>query len=124
MIMTYDDIKKFNQLAKQRGNLYETVNYLSKKARKYCNETHCLESEALTYVTIGKTPKIHKNDIPEECSKLESVLSLVSNEDIIQSVLRSVELSTPEHIQYVYLDSLDEYEMSRVRILVNKILMK
>lgn len=119
-----EDIHKFTQISNKIGNIYQSINYISKRARKYRDDTSCLESQALTYVVTGRAPIQNRNHTSTDISKTEEVLSLVSNEDVIQSVLKSVNLSTAENIQYVYLDSLNEFEMSRVRVLVNKILMR
>lgn len=119
-------LNEFNELAKKVGNRYEAVNLIVQRSRKLSKECkeELLDSQALTWAISGKKPKLKRPvNISREYSRLTEVLSNVSDEDVISSVLSSVRNSTKDSIHYVYMDSLSESQMKRVQVLTKMILL-
>lgn len=119
-----DDLKKFKELEKKSGNLYLAIQKLTHKSRKLGTKYKGVnDSHLITCALYNEEPSIiHKNKISIESSYQDELLSRVSNEDVVRSVKLSLKYSTRDNIQYVYTDSLEKCDESRVQVLVNMIL--
>lgn len=119
-----DDIDKFKELEKKCGNPYLAIQKITKKSRKLSKKYKGVsDSHLITYALYDEEPSpIHKNNISLECSYEDALLSRISNEDVVRSVKLSLKYSTKENIQYIYTDSLEKCDESRVQVLVNMIL--
>ena len=119
-----DDLKKFKELEKNSGNRYLAIQKLTHKSRKLCKTYKGVnDSHLITCALYNEEPSIiHKNKISIESSYQDELLSRVSNEDVVRSVKLSLKYSTRDNIQYVYTDSLERCDESRVQVLVNMIL--
>ena len=119
-----DDLKKFKELEKKSGNPYLAIQKLTHKSRKLGTKYKGVnDSHLITCALYNEEPSIiHKNKICIESSYQDELLSRVSNEDVVRSVKLSLKYSTRDNIQYVYTDSLEKCDESRVQVLVNMIL--
>lgn len=119
-----DDLKKFKELEKKSGNPYLAIQKLTHKSRKLGTKYKDVnDSHLITCALYNEEPSIiHKNKISIESSYQDELLSRVSNEDVVRSVKLSLKYSTRDNIQYVYTDSLEKCDESRVQVLVNMIL--
>lgn len=119
-----DDLKKFKELEKKSGNPYLAIQKLTHKSRKLGTKYKGVnDSHLITCALYNEEPSIiHKNKISIESSYKDELLSRVSNEDVVRSVKLSLKYSTRDNIQYVYTDSLERCDESRVQVLVNMIL--
>ena len=119
-----DDLKKFKELEKKSGNPYLAIQKLTHKSRKLGTKYKGVnDSHLITCALYNEEPSIiHKNKISTESNYQDELLSRVSNEDVIRSVKLSLRYSTRDNIQYVYTDSLEKCDESRVQVLVNMIL--
>ena len=119
-----DDLKKFKELEKKSGNPYLAIQKLTHKSRKLGKTYKGVnDSHLITCALYNEEPSIiHKNKISIESSYQDELLSRVSNEDVVRSVELSLKYSTRDNIQYVYTDSLERCDESRVQVLVNMIL--
>lgn len=119
-----DDLKKFKELEKKSGNPYLAIQKLTHKSRKLGTKYKGVnDSHLITCALYNEEPSIiHKNNISIESSYQDELLSRVSNEDVVRSVKLSLKYSTRDNIQYVYTDSLEKCDESRVQVLVNMIL--
>ena len=119
-----DDLKKFKELEKKSGNPYLAIQKLTHKSRKLGTKYKGVnDSHLITCALYNEEPSIiHKNKISIESSYKDELLSRVSNEDVVRSVKLSLQYSTRDNIQYVYTDSLEKCDESRVQVLVNMIL--
>lgn len=119
-----DDLKKFKELEKKCGNPYLAIQKLTHKSRKLGTKYKGVnDSHLITCALYNEEPSIiHKNKISIESSYQDELLSRVSNEDVVRSVKLSLKYSTRDNIQYVYTDSLEKCDESRVQVLVNMIL--
>lgn len=119
-----DDLKKFKELEKKSGNPYLAIQKLTHKSRKLGTKYKGVnDSHLITCALYNEEPSIiHKNKISIESSYQDELLSRVSNEDVVRSVELSLKYSTRDNIQYVYTDSLERCDESRVQVLVNMIL--
>ena len=119
-----DDLKKFKELEKKSGNPYLAIQKLTHKSRKLGTKYKGVnDSHLITCALYNEEPSIiHKNKISIESSYQDELLSRVSNEDVVRSVKLSLQYSTRDNIQYVYTDSLEKCDESRVQVLVNMIL--
>lgn len=119
-----DDLKKFKELEKKSGNPYLAIQKLTHKSRKLGIKYKGVnDSHLITCALYNEEPSIiHKNKISIESSYQDELLSRVSNEDVVRSVELSLKYSTRDNIQYVYTDSLEKCDESRVQVLVNMIL--
>lgn len=119
-----DDLKKFKELEKKSGNPYLAIQKLTHRSRKLGTEYKGVnDSHLITCALYNEEPSIiHKNKISIESSYQDDLLSRVSNEDVVTSVKLSLKYSTRDNIQYVYTDSLEKCDESRVQVLVNMIL--
>ena len=119
-----DDLKKFKELEKKSGNPYLAIQKLTHKSRKLGTKYKGVnDSHLITCALYNEEPGIiHKNKISIESSYQDELLSSVSNEDVVRSVKLSLKCSTRDNIQYVYTDSLEKCDESRVQVLVNMIL--
>lgn len=119
-----DDLKKFKELEKKSGNPYLAIQKLTHKSRKLGTKYKGVnDSHLITCALHNEEPSIiHKNKISIESSYKDELLSRVSNEDVVRSVKLSLQYSTRDNIQYVYTDSLEKCDESRVQVLVNMIL--
>lgn len=119
-----DDLKKFKELEKKSGNPYLAIQKLTHKSRKLGTKYKGVnDSHLITCALYNEEPSIiHKNKISIESSYQDELLSRVSNEDVVRSVKLSLKYSTRDNIQYVYTDSLEKCDESRVQVLVNMIL--
>lgn len=115
-------LEEFNDYASKVGNRYEAINRLCKKSRKIGKKypKQFLDSKQLSYAVSNKLPEIKKTKISFD--EIDDILWYVNDSDVIDSVKRSIECSSKESINYVYLDSLDDYKQCRVRFLVNQII--
>lgn len=116
-------LEEFNEYASKIGNRYEAINRICKKSRKIGKKypKQFLDSNQLSYSILDDVPRV-KNRKNVCFDEIDDILSYVSDYDVIESVRRSIKYSTKESIQYVYLDTLDNYKQSRVRFLVNQIM--
>jgi hypothetical protein len=119
-----DDLKKFKELEKKSGNPYLAIQKLTHKSRKLGTKYKGVnDSHLITCALHNEEPSIiHKNKISIESSYQDDLLSRVSDEDVVRSVKLSLKYSTRDNIQYVYTDSLEKCDESRVQVLVNMIL--
>lgn len=119
-----DDLKKFKELEKKSGNPYLAIQKLTHESRKLGTKYKGVnDSHLITCALYNEEPSIiHKNKISIESSYQDELLSRVSNEDVVRSVKLSLKYSTRDNIQYVYTDSLEKCDESRVQVLVNMIL--
>lgn len=119
-----DDLKKFKELEKKSGNPYLAIQKLTHKSRKLGTKYKGVnDSHLITCALYNEEPSIiHKNKLSIESSYQDELLSRVSNEDVVRSVKLSLKYSTRDNIQYVYTDSLEKCDESRVQVLVNMIL--
>lgn len=119
-----DDLKKFKELEKKSGNPYLAIQKLTHESRKLGTKYKGVnDSHLITCALYNEEPSIiHKNKISIESSYQDKLLSRVSNEDVVRSVKLSLKYSTRDNIQYVYTDSLEKCDESRVQVLVNMIL--
>lgn len=119
-----DDLKKFKELEKKSGNPYLAIQKLTHKSRKLGTKYKGVnDSHLITCALYNEEPSIiHKTKISIESSYQDELLSRVSNEDVVRSVKLSLKYSTRDNTQYVYTDSLEKCDESRVQVLVNMIL--
>lgn len=119
-----DDLKKFKELEKKSGNLYLAIQKLTHESRKLGTKYKGVnDSHLITCALYNEEPSIiHKNKLSIESSYQDELLSRVSNEDVVRSVKLSLKYSTRDKVQYVYTDSLEKCDESRVQVLVNMIL--
>lgn len=119
-----DDLKKFKELEKKSGNPYLAIQKLTHESRKLGTKYKGVnDSHLITCALYNEEPSIiHENKISIESSYQDELLSRVSNEDVVRSVKLSLQYSTRDNIQYVYTDSLEKCDESRVQVLVNMIL--
>lgn len=119
-----DDLKKFKELERKSGNPYLAIQKLTHESRKLGTKYKGVnDSHLITCALYNEEPSIiHKNKISIESSYQDELLSRVSNEDVVTSVKLSLKYSTRDNIQYVYTDSLERCDESRVQVLVNMIL--
>ena len=119
-----DDLKKFKELEKKSGNPYLAIQKLTHNSRKLGTKYKGVnDSHLITCALYNEEPSIiHKNKISIESSYQDELLSRVSNEDVVRSVKLSLKYSIRDNIQYVYTDSLEKCDESRVQVLVNMIL--
>ena len=119
-----DDLKKFKELEKKSGNPYLAIQKLTHKSRKLGTKYKgANDSHLITCALYNEEPSIiHKNKLSIESSYQDELLSRVSNEDVVRSVKLSLKYSTRDKVQYVYTDSLEKCDESRVQVLVNMIL--
>ena len=119
-----DDLKKFRELEKKSGNPYLAIQKLTHKSRKLGKTYKGVnDSHLITCALYDEQPSmIRKNRISIESSYQDELLSRVSNEDVVRSVKLSLKYSTRDNTQYVYTDSLEKCDESRVQVLVNMIL--
>lgn len=119
-----NDIQKFKEISEKCGNPYLAIQQITKKSRKLGNKYRGVsDSHLITCALYDETPSvIRKNQISLESTYEDEILSRVSNEDVLRSVKLSLKYSTRENIQYVYTDSLQKCDESRVQVLVNMIL--
>lgn len=119
-----DDLKKFKELEKKSVNPYLAIQKLTHESRKLGTKYKGVnDSHLITCALYNEEPSIiHKNKISIESSYQDELLSRVSNEDVVRSVKLSLKYSTRDNIQYVYTDSLEKCDESRVQVLVNMIL--
>lgn len=119
-----DDLKKFKELEKKSGNPYLAIQKLTHKSRKLGTKYKGVnDSHLITCALYNEEPSIiHKNKLSIESSYQDELLSRVSNEDVVKSVKLSLKYSTRDKVQYVYTDSLEKCDESRVQVLVNMIL--
>ena len=119
-----DDLKKFKELEKKSGNPYLAIQKLTHESRKLGTKYKGVnDSHLITCALYNEEPSIiHKNKISIESSYQDELLSRVSNEDVVRSVKLSLKYSTCDKVQYVYTDSLEKCDESRVQVLVNMIL--
>lgn len=119
-----DDLKKFKELEKKSGNPYLAIQKLTHESRKLGTKYRGVnDSHLITCALYNEEPSIiHKNKISIESSYKDELLSRVSDEDVVRSVKLSLQYSTRDSIQYVYTDSLEKCDESRVQVLVNMIL--
>ena len=119
-----DDLKKFKELEKKSGNPYLAIQKLTHESRKLGTKYKGVnDSHLITCALYNEEPSIiHKNKISIESSYQDELLSRVSNEDVVRSVKLSLKYSTRDKVQYVYTDSLEKCDESRVQVLVNMIL--
>lgn len=119
-----DDLKKFKELEKKSGNPYLAIQKLTHKSRKLGTKYKGVnDSHLITCALYNEEPSIiHKNKLSIESSYQDELLSRVSNEDVVRSVKLSLKYSTRDKVQYVYTDSLEKCDESRVQVLVNMIL--
>lgn len=80
------------------------------------------DSYALTCSLYKIRPEIKDKEKKITYSNEDDILSYVSNDDIIESVKKSLRCSSKESVNYIYVDTLTYADMSRVRVLVNMIL--
>ena len=117
----FDDLKEFEKLSKT-ANRYESIRRIINKSRnlKSIYKGSHLDSKYISCALYDNTPSLkhnnHSNDLEKE------LYDYISDTDIIESIMKSLKYSTKDNIQYIYLDTLDEYDMSRVRFIVNRIL--
>lgn len=117
----FDDLKEFEKLSK-KANRYESIRTIINKSRnlKSIYKGSYLDSKYVSCVLYDNTPSLkhnnHSNDLEKE------LYDYISDTDIIESIMKSLKYSTKDNVQYIYLDTLDEYDMSRVRFIVNRIL--
>ena len=119
-----DDINRFQEIEKKCGNPYLAIQKITEKSRKLGKKYRGVsDSHLITCALYNEEPSIiHKNKISTESSYQDELLSRVSNEDVVRSVKLSLRYSTRDNIQYVYTDSLEKCDESRVQVLVNMIL--
>lgn len=119
-----DDLKKFKELEKKSGNPYLAIQNLTYKSRKLGKTYKGVnDSHLITCALYDEEPSIiRKNQISIESSYEDIILSKVSNDEVVRSVKLSLKYSTRDNVQYVYTDSLERCDESRVQVLVNMIL--
>ena len=124
MYSRLDDIKKFQEISENCGNTYLAIQKIAERSRKLGQKYKGVrDSHLITCSLHDETPAvIRKNKISLESTYEDDILSGVSNEDVIRSVKLSLKYSTEDHIQYVYTESLQKCDESRVQVLVNMIL--
>lgn len=116
--------KEFEKLALKVGSRFLAVNMISSEARRLAKsvDNKILDSEAITWALTGNMP-----DFPVKKKKQKSsmydILSEVSDERIVKSVIQSVKHSK-EYIEFFYDKTLTTDERARVRILTRIILDK
>lgn len=103
-------------------NHYAFVKQIAKSSRKLLKDyPRLLDSQALSHTIHHTQPNLkYKQSTP---SLIDNVLSHVSDEDVIHCVIQSLKYSDKSNIHYVYLDTMSEGQMSRVRVLVNMMLL-
>lgn len=118
-----EDLNRFKKLESKCGNKYEAIQRLCKKSRKLGKISKGVrDSKLLSCAIRDEVPVEHKiTMLQQSWSREDEILSSVSDLDVIYSVKQSVKYSTPENIQYIYLDGMKEYQMKRVRVLTNMI---
>ena len=129
---------QFNKLSSRLG-IYDSVLFVSKKARKLCKayNNRILESEAVSWAISNEKPmSVCKYEdeisiskyVEHACTKniksiVEDYLSEVDNEGIKKSVRASVKASNEaKENKFIYIDINTEGEHSRVRVLTRMIL--
>ena len=119
-----EDIQKFQEISEKCGNPYLAIQQITKKSRKLGNKYKGVsDSHLITCALYDEIPSvIRKNNISLESTYEDEILSRVSNEDVLRSVKLSLKYSTKDNVQYVYTDTLEKCDESRVQVLVNMIL--
>ena len=109
-------------LLNDSDNHYAFVKQIAKSSRKLLEDyPRLLDSQALSHTIHNTQPKSKYKELTP--SLIDDVLSYVSDEDVIHCVIQSLKYSHESNIHYVYLDTMSEGQMSRVRVLVNMILL-
>ena len=118
------DINRFKEIEKKCGNPYLAIQKITEKARKISKTYKGVsDSHLITCALYDEEPSpIHKNSISLECSYADELLYRESNEDVVRSVKLSLKYSSKDDVQYVYTDTLEKCDESRVQVLVNMIL--
>lgn len=116
-------LEEFNDYASKLGNRYEAIDKICKKSRKIGKKypKQFLDSKQLSYAVSNQLPKL-KKEKKISFDEIDDILWYVSDYDVIDSVKKSIQYSSKESINYVYVDSLDDYKQCRVRFLVNQII--
>lgn len=119
------DLNRFYKLELAADSRYGIINAIVNEVRRLKYTYHdASESELISAVIRNKEPKTCKSKyISQSWSKESEILSTVNDEDVIESVKKSLKVSTKESINYIYLESLSQSQMMRVRVLTNLILM-
>lgn len=119
------DLNRFYKLESTADSRYGIINAIVNEVRRLKYTYHdASESELISAVIRNKEPKTCKSKyIPQSWSRESEILSTVNDEDVIESVKKSLKVSTEESINYIYLESLSQSQMMRVRVLTNLILM-
>ena len=118
---------EFDQLAAALGSTYAAVDYIAKSARRKLKVTNnrILESEAISWVLTGVSPKLRNriDDVSHiPANYVDEILCYVDNENICNSVRDSYAASIQvRHLIYCYQKDLDKHEQSRVRILLRMV---
>lgn len=85
-----------------------------------------LDSQAIDWVISGREPdqvaKDRRKGVRDKRSYIRDILSEVSDNDIVHSVISSLRISAKSsELCYVYAEGTDEYQRRRIRILCNLI---
>lgn len=117
-----DDLKEFNKQVEGK-NRFELIKTISRRSHMLSKQSTAIsDSYALTCSLYKIRPEIKDKENKITYSNEDDILSYVSNDDIIESVKKSLRCSSRESVNYIYVDTLTNADMSRVRVLVNMIL--
>ena len=119
------NIFDYEKWLSQFKNPYLAVVETSALAREKVENTeeYLSSSDALDWVITGRKPKsvITKSNKLER-SYMYNLLSEISNEDIVASVVKSIYASTNKaELIFIYVGNLDDFQKARVRILCRMI---
>ena len=125
------ELDKLNQFIEKCGSTYAATIFIGRKARQLAESYDNLIShaEAISWLLTGKVPENVKryNELIRQREQriflhAKEYLSNVSDVNVRNSVLRSLELSRKEgHLIYMYEEVYDPDRKARVRVLTNKL---
>lgn len=122
--MWSQDKNLFPVLVEMCGNRYLAVKFISQCSRRLALKLPkwIIESKLITWALTGEEPDVSRYvnlHVDPDMRDLEDYLCYISDENIKYCVRRSyVESIRHHHLLYVYKQSMNEYDQTRVRVVV------